>query len=134
MKQKKYISFGNNPAFKYQYNLAFYVCTGKLLYLPISNFYAYNFLNCWFFRNIFRFNTKPLNIKRVKHSFELTIKLWWRYEAQRISTVASIYYMFELSIISFVNRDGDEFGCSGRLAWLFFHLLLFMSTTKIHIC
>ena len=26
-------------AFKYQYNLAFYVCTDKLLYLPLSNFY-----------------------------------------------------------------------------------------------
>ena len=28
----QYKTFENNLAFKYQYNLAFYVCTGKLLY------------------------------------------------------------------------------------------------------
>ena len=38
--KEKYISFGNNLAFKYQNNLAFYICTGKLLYLPFSNFYG----------------------------------------------------------------------------------------------
>ena len=37
---KKITSFGNNLAFKYQYNLAFSVFTGKLLYLPLSNFYG----------------------------------------------------------------------------------------------
>ena len=42
MKQKKYLSFGNNLAFKNQYKWAFYVCAGKLLYLPLSNFYDLN--------------------------------------------------------------------------------------------
>ena len=36
---QKYMSFGNNLALKYQYNLAFYVFTGKLLYLPLFNSY-----------------------------------------------------------------------------------------------
>ena len=31
----------NNLAFKHQYNLALYVCSGKLLYLALSNFYDY---------------------------------------------------------------------------------------------
>ena len=41
MKKRKYISFGNKLDFKYQYNLAFYICTGKLLYVPLCNFYGW---------------------------------------------------------------------------------------------
>ena len=41
-KKEKYLSFGNNLAFKYQYNFAVYVYTGKLLYLPLFNFYDWD--------------------------------------------------------------------------------------------
>ena len=42
------VSLANSLDFKYQYKLAFYACTGKLLYLFLYNFYvqitsSYNF-------------------------------------------------------------------------------------------
>ena len=43
--KEKYMSFGNNLAFKYQYILAFNICTVKLLYLPWSNFYVKTQMN-----------------------------------------------------------------------------------------
>ena len=39
IKQQKINKLWKQPSFKYQYNLAFNVYTGKLLYLPLSNFY-----------------------------------------------------------------------------------------------
>ena len=79
--KEKFISIGHNLAFKYQNNLAFYGCTGKLLNLPLSYFYA-------FFQWTFKIKQKVLCILicfRVlrspaslsKYFFKTVFNLFW---------------------------------------------------------